>query len=139
MIYEKDCIICKKQFNTKREFQLSCSDSCNYKRLRERMPKRKYKLASGTVGALSELVISSDLMKRGYSVFRALSPACFCDLIAIKDNSILKIEVRTGWIFNKSILFPKKIRGAIDSIAVYIIDDNKIFYYDSLGKEIIKL
>ena len=54
-------------------------------------------LPSGTVGAMSELVASVDLLSRGYEVFRAVSSACSCDLIALGDDrKPLRIEVRTG-------------------------------------------
>jgi hypothetical protein len=42
------------------------------------------------------MVAAVDLMKRGYEVFRALSPACSCDLIALAGGRSLRIEVRTG-------------------------------------------
>ena len=42
------------------------------------------------------MVAAVDLMKRGYEVFRALSPACSCDLIALGPFGALRIEVRTG-------------------------------------------
>lgn len=55
------------------------------------------KLSPPTTGAVSELMVSVDLLKKGYAVFRALSPACFCDLIAIKNEETLLVEVRTGY------------------------------------------
>lgn len=53
-------------------------------------------LSTGTTGAVSELVASVDLLRKGYEVFRALSPSCSCDLAILKDHQLLRIEVRTG-------------------------------------------
>ena len=54
------------------------------------------RLATASRGAVSEMVAACDLMERGYEVFRALSPACSCDLIALGPDGALRIEVRTG-------------------------------------------
>jgi hypothetical protein len=54
-------------------------------------------LPTGTVGALHELVVSTELMRRGWHVFRALSPSCPCDLVVYRANSsMIRVEVRTG-------------------------------------------
>jgi hypothetical protein len=63
----------------------------------ERNQQPRLNLPAGTVGAISEILAAADLMKRGYDVFRALSPSCSCDLIAIAAGQPpLRIEVRTG-------------------------------------------
>ncbi len=49
-----------------------------------------------TIGAISELVVSADLMAHGYAVFRALSPACSCDLVVVAAGKSCRVEVRTG-------------------------------------------
>src|SRR5690242_10258699 len=43
-------------------------------------------LSSGTAGTVGELFVTVDLLKRGYHVFRAVSPSCPCDLIALRDG-----------------------------------------------------
>lgn len=53
-------------------------------------------VASATVGAVGELAVAADLMRRGFVVFRALSPACLCDLLALVNGCAVRIEVRTG-------------------------------------------
>ncbi len=60
------------------------------------MPPTLPNLPTGTIGAIGELAAGADLLRRGYEVFRALSPACSCDLIALRDGRLLRIEVRTG-------------------------------------------
>lgn len=54
-------------------------------------------LPTGTVGAINELRVSVDLMARGYAVFRALSPSCPCDLAILKDDNLIRVEVKTGY------------------------------------------
>jgi hypothetical protein len=60
--------------------------------------ERAYPLASskGTTGAISELRVAADLLSRGYEVFRALSPACSCDLAILVHHQIYRVEVKTG-------------------------------------------
>jgi hypothetical protein len=50
-----------------------------------------------TTGAIAELVVCADLLKRGFEVFRAVSPACSCDLVALRDGQLQRIEVKTGF------------------------------------------
>lgn len=52
---------------------------------------------SGTTGAMGELLASYALLLRGWEVFRALSPNCPCDLIAMRGGRLLRIEVRSGY------------------------------------------
>jgi len=55
------------------------------------------KISPGTIGAITELMVSTDLLQKGYHVFRAQSPSCPCDLIAfMTGNAAIKIEVKTG-------------------------------------------
>jgi hypothetical protein len=54
-------------------------------------------LTTGMVGAVQELLVSADLLARGIHVFRAVSPSCPCDLIAMHRARLLRIEVRTGY------------------------------------------
>jgi Holliday junction resolvase len=48
-----------------------------------------------TVGAIAELTVSIGLMNVGYAVYRSFSHNAPCDLVAIKGDRILRIEVKT--------------------------------------------
>ena len=48
------------------------------------------------IGARSELLVCADLLDKGYSVFRSVSPACNFDLVAWKDRRLWKVEVKTA-------------------------------------------
>jgi hypothetical protein len=47
-------------------------------------------------GARSELIACTWLLKHGYEVFRNISQFGFADLVAVNDNEVLKIDVKTG-------------------------------------------
>jgi hypothetical protein len=55
------------------------------------------KLSPGTKGALNELIVTTDLLSKGYEVFRSVSPSTSCDLVAQKFGILTRIEVRSGY------------------------------------------
>lgn len=83
-------------------------------------------LSTSTVGAIQELRVAVDLMRKGYDVFRALSPSASCDLFFIKEGKGHRVEVRTGYLNSaKALNFSKKkIRAEL----VAIVCDGKIEY-----------
>jgi hypothetical protein len=97
---EKECPVCKNNFSTNRLDKKYCSKPCQDKAKDDRcILQPAYDInntSTNTTGAISELEVSADLLKKGYEVFRAVSPSCSCDLIAHKNGKLLKIEVRTG-------------------------------------------
>ncbi len=75
-----------------------CSAKCRCDAANQRSyPKsRPSTLSPGTIGAWGEIMVSADLMRRGYHVFRALSPSCPCDLLIYRNGGdSIRIEVRT--------------------------------------------
>lgn len=138
MKHNLKCEECGESFIHNMQHTKSCSDECRKRRMVKKFGRYSDKsIPSGTVGAITELVISADLMKKGYSVFRALSPSCFCDVIAIKDNNLLKVEIKTGYVgLNKKVLFPKSKNTNIDIYGVYSRLDNQCFYFDNKFIEI---
>ena len=76
-----------------------CSHRCRSEHVKQLYrlanPLRALRLATGTTGTIAELQVATDLMLRGYEVFRALSPSTSCDLAILKDGHLLRIEVRT--------------------------------------------
>jgi hypothetical protein len=79
-------------------------------------------LPTGTVGAISELVASVDLMRNGFEVFRAVSQACSADLVVLRDGRMWRVEVRTGHRWNGSLTYPwaRKDIGRADVLAVVV-------------------
>jgi hypothetical protein len=56
-----------------------------------------YGIGRGNVGALSELVVCVDLIRKGYEVFRAVSAHCSCDLTILRNGTLRRVEVRTAY------------------------------------------
>ena len=144
MSYNKECFICKNIFITTQPITRFCSNICRntyQTKLTGRYADKT--ISSATVGAISEMEVSSDLMKKGFAVFRALSPSCFCDLIACKNGYILRIEVTTGYQAENNRLSHAKKHNIdkLDIIAIYVRNISKIFYELSptLHKEIKEL
>ena len=120
--------ICGSKGMTAWKHKKFCSDTC---RNRNFYPERlNTDLSTATVGALGELAVSCELLRRGWTVFRALSPSAFCDLIAIKDGTMLRIEVRTAYrpaSGHDRLLFNRKKHGEIDHFGLLVNDSEVIF------------
>jgi|SRR6266513_5910768 len=53
-------------------------------------------ISKGTVGAVNELRIATNLMTLGWSVFRCLSPNGPADLVAVKGRTVLKVQCKSS-------------------------------------------
>lgn len=62
-----------------------------------RRPEHDPGVCSATVGAAHELLVASDLLRRGLSVFRSVSANCDCDMIVMNGTKLLRLEVTTGY------------------------------------------
>ncbi len=51
-------------------------------------------ISSGDIGASYELLVSAELMQRGFDVFRNLSPNGPVDLVVYKDGKLLRVQVK---------------------------------------------
>jgi hypothetical protein len=92
-------------------------------------------LSTGTIGAISELVICADLMKRGYHVFRAVSPSCPCDLLILMDGRPLRVEVTSGIMNNNgTISYSRHVKENFDMLAIVL--PNGDVTYDGLETKI---
>ena len=96
------CKFCNKPLSDAkiRRFAMTCDQTCwdgLQDQSRNGLKSAYQNLPTGTVGAISELRASVDLMARGFDVFRALSPTCPADLICLKDGQAITVEVRTAY------------------------------------------
>ena len=93
-------------------------------------------LPPGTVGAAGELTICADLLRRGFHVFRSVSPSAPCDMIAVKpDLTVIRVESRTGQQRGDgTIIWPKKASDSCDvyAVVVYRGPDAQIHYFPDL-------
>lgn len=117
-----------------RHNRIYCSKECLPSRTRVEPHGINDNVANGTVGAISELLVCADLMKKGWEVFRALSPHSNSDVLALRDGLLLKLEIRTGMYYNKDNgekLFNYSKKNIIGkSVVVVTLPDNKIHYID---------
>lgn len=96
---------------------VKCRGQRDYTRFRE--VNKYFPISPGTRGAVSELQVASDLMLKGFNVFRALSSNASCDLAIVRKDKLLRIEVRTGYRTPAgSLSFPKKPAELFDVMAV---------------------
>ena len=69
----------------------------NFSDLARKIPMPRVGISAASVGAISELIVCADLMGKGFSVYRALSPNSPCDLMAITPKGeCARIEVKTA-------------------------------------------
>lgn len=99
---ETSCLECGHQIPTKRlswKTTKFCSNRCRQIAYNKNTTQRSaYKhLSPGTVGALHELTVACDLIRRGFHVFRAISASCVCDLAILKGKKLVRVEVTTGY------------------------------------------
>lgn len=71
-----------------------CSAKCARVHYQERAGFGRLGLSPGTAGAVGEMVVCVDLLRQGFEVFRAVSPSCSCDLIALRDKHSWRVEVK---------------------------------------------
>lgn len=65
-------------------------------------------ISHAVAGAISELLVAADLMARGWQVFRPLTAATGHDIIAVRKDTILTIEVRSAHANNSGRLIYNK-------------------------------
>jgi hypothetical protein len=139
--YTLNCFVCKKDFRSNQPHQKFCGNDCrkkNYYDQSGRIVLKTKHLSTGSVWKISEMAVNADLLKRGYTVFYALSTDSFCDIVAVKDNKILFVEARTGYknSYTNKYTFPTGLRGMANVYGVYERNSEKVHYFDN-NKEII--
>ena len=68
---------------------------------------------------MHELLVAANLMKRGFSVFRALSPSSPGDLAILKDGKLMIVEVTSGTrTYKNTLVWPLHSNGKHDVIAI---------------------
>jgi len=128
MVLTKKCIICQQVFTPSKHNQKFCSKECKDK-FYNRISTFPH-LPSATVGTIGELVVATDLLKKGYEVYRPLSPSCSADLLVEKEQKIFKIEIRTGYIQKDGKLVYSHINIRASILAIVVHSENKIYYFE---------
>ena len=126
----RSCVKCGVEYKPKIGYQKYCSRKCSATKYNGKFPG----LATATVGAIGELEVCADLLKKGFSVFRAVSASCSCDLAVLKDHQLIRVEVTTGYRnpAKDRMYYPKKDTSKFDVLAVSLPDG--IYYSPSLDR-----
>lgn len=96
----KTCEVCNLDYTPKKNYQRFCSVPCREKHYSKNIgwvKSNSIGLPTGTVGAMHELKVSVDLLHKGFEVFRSVSQSTSCDLLAMRNGKILRIEVKTNY------------------------------------------
>jgi hypothetical protein len=88
------CEYCDDLYTRNSSTQRFCGAKCRQAAHVERNFHRYHVpgITLGARGAIGELLICADLLARGYEVFRAVSQSCSCDLIAMRESVLLRVE-----------------------------------------------
>lgn len=129
---ETICVTCKNKYTKRFYNQLYCKKAC-----RPELHHSDYKakgISTGTVGAMSELRVSADLMSKGYEVYRALSQSSSCDVLAMKNGKVFTFEIRTGHTndVTEKVYYAKENLRA-ERFAVFVPHTGKILYVPDLS------
>jgi len=132
-----ECPNCEREFEPARTDQIYCSPACQRRKNRPDLDWRS-EIGRGNSGAYSELIVAATLIKFGYYVFRNVGPNGPCDLIALKDNRCLRIEVKTEVPCSKQIPTHKgyELGQDYDVMAVTHFDGGVSFYPELKDAEI---
>lgn len=126
------CEGCGTPFTTRVIKRKFCSSRCKNTKYQGNHPhiSKVLGLSASTVGAISELRVATDLLSKGYPIFRALSPACSCDLAALVGERLYRIEVTTGHIYPSGRITHPKHHDSTkhDIIAIVIATTGNIIY-----------
>ncbi len=123
------CKFCKEDFSRKNN-QIYCSLVCSRKQYKLTHYRKTFVSQNScvSIGAFNELLVCWDLLRKGYSVFRSVSPAAPCDLIILTKSEIFRIEVKTSRKLQTTgkIYYNKQDLRKCDILAVVV---NKIIKY----------
>jgi Holliday junction resolvase-like predicted endonuclease len=87
----------------------------------------------GSVGACAEMVVCVDLLRRGYDIFRSVSPNSECDLIITYRGRICRVEVKSARIRRGRTEFSQQRlnKTKFDMLALVFLRENEIYYQPS--------
>lgn len=94
----------------------------------ERGPSPFGHLVASDVGALAELVVCVDLIRRGYQVFRAVSPAAPCDLMAITPDGTFRVEVKAARRTDRGLEYDKPKDQTRYDVLALVVNGVEVMY-----------
>lgn len=123
----RPCRGCGTHFHPTCKTNAYCNPKC---RPTAKNQHRQYgEISPSTKGAAVELLVSAELMLTGWAVFRSLSPACFCDVVAVKGLATRFIEIRCGhYTMNGGVTYTPTMRPGATEFAVVTLSDRKVHF-----------
>jgi len=115
-----------------------CDDLCRStaKRRRQRYLRvdAPLGLMAARQGALGELIVAADLLRRGFSVYRGVNPDSACDLVVMVGPQAVRFEVTKGWRLTPAHQLCEKTRHRADRYDVLAVwaSDGTIRYRPDL-------
>ena len=132
------CKGCSKEVVAHGSQQKYCTPECRQSYLvEERRRDFKWKSSLSTVskGAVHELLVCADLLKRNLPTFRSVSPAGLYDLVTIINGKLLTVQVKTATIDKSKIVKCPTIESDADIwVGVY---KDKPYYFDKTRQPIL--
>jgi len=128
------CKYCDKPIPlTRRRNAIYCSEDCCLFAIKKRYHSLNPQstLAPTASGAVSEYKVIIDLLNRGFEVFRSVEPGSTCDLAILRNNKLLRVEVKTSKYSSSGKPFPPNKPVKADILASVMPDT--ILYTPSLG------
>lgn len=97
------------------------------------------RLQTSLTGAVSELVVCIDLLRRGYDVYRSVAATGACDVIALKRgcSAPCRVEVKTatkGRYGDLKFNVPEWQKDCHDVVALTVLRDGSIEYQPDIEK-----
>jgi Holliday junction resolvase-like predicted endonuclease len=131
----RKCKYCNKEFLSTRK-AIFCSQFCSY-RYNHKPYKNGY-INPPNQGAISELIVCADLIKKGYEVFRSVSPSAKVDLLIKKAHRLYSVEVKTIRVSEGTGRVDKRQIKA-DYLVTYFPEKNEIKYFKNIKEKFIEL
>ncbi len=103
-------------------------------RIRNALPSKRTigAVSPGSVGAAHELLVCADVLKRGWTVYRNVSPHGDADLVIAKGETMLRVEVTTAVRYHTgTVNYPPKDAHKHD-LLVLVFHDGTIEYRPAL-------
>lgn len=137
--FNKECANCNKPFITSYSKQKYCCPDCLAKGTNEenysfRTLYPNLNITTAQVGYVSLMKVCIDLIFKEYEVFTSIHEAS-CDIIALKNNKMVRIEVKTGYFRNSKFRTgaTKHQEGKYDIFAAYDPKHDKVIYSPKLS------
>lgn len=132
----KLCKYCDKPIVNRKADAVYCGNICRgqaYNGLKGIDPKL-HAFSSSVIGAISETLCCYDLLQQGFHVFKAVSPACPCDLIAMKGDQVYRVEVTTArrTVDGKMYHNKRHDKHKYDILACVLLDERAVYYETDL-------